>query len=32
MLGINRATLHGKLHKYALTASDTDLDALENLP
>ncbi|MCU1282631.1 MAG: Response regulator of zinc sigma-54-dependent two-component system, partial [bacterium] len=32
MLGINRATLHGKLHKYGLTASDTDLDALQNLP
>jgi two-component system response regulator HydG len=32
MLGINRATLHGKLHKYGLTASDSDLDALQNLP
>jgi DNA-binding NtrC family response regulator len=31
-LGINRATLHGKLHKYGLVASDTDLDALEHLP
>jgi two-component system, NtrC family, response regulator HydG len=31
-LGINRATLHGKLHKYGLTASDTELHALENLP
>jgi two-component system response regulator HydG len=31
-LGINRATLHGKLHKYGLTASDSDLDALQNLP
>jgi two-component system response regulator HydG len=31
-LGINRATLHGKLHKYGLTASDTELDALQNLP
>jgi two-component system response regulator HydG len=28
MLGINRATLHGKLHKYGLAASDLDLDAL----
>jgi two-component system response regulator HydG len=26
MLGINRATLHGKLRKYGLSASDTDLD------
>jgi two-component system response regulator HydG len=25
-LGINRATLHGKLRKYGLTDSDTDLD------
>ena len=25
-LGINRATLHGKLRKYGLAASDTDLD------
>jgi two-component system response regulator HydG len=26
VLGINRATLHGKLHKYGLTSSDTDLE------
>jgi two-component system response regulator HydG len=26
MLGINRATLHGKLRKYGLASSDTDLD------
>jgi DNA-binding NtrC family response regulator len=32
MLGINRATLHGKLHKYGLVASDSDLDAVEQLP
>ena len=25
-LGINRATLHGKLRKYGLSDSDTDLD------
>jgi DNA-binding NtrC family response regulator len=28
-LGINRATLHGKLRKYGLTDSDTDLDDAE---
>jgi two-component system response regulator HydG len=26
LLGINRATLHGKLRKYGLASSDTDLD------
>ena len=26
LLGINRATLHGKLRKYGLSSSDTDLD------
>ena len=26
ILGINRATLHGKLNKYGLSSSDTDLD------
>jgi transcriptional regulator of acetoin/glycerol metabolism len=26
MLGINRATLHGKLRKYGLASSDTDLE------
>ena len=28
MLGINRATLHGKLHKYGLAAGDSDLGAM----
>jgi two-component system response regulator HydG len=28
-LGINRATLHGKLRKYGLTDSDTDLDDVD---
>ena len=30
-LGINRATLHGKLRKYGLSDSDTDLDELERI-